>query len=43
MGDAAGLQAFPIYTLSQLAGSGSMVRMDALYTGEDLLENRSLP
>ncbi len=33
MGDAAGLQAFPIYTLSQLAGSGSMVRMDALYTG----------
>ncbi len=33
MGDAAGLQAFPVYTLSQLAGSGSMVRMDALYTG----------
>lgn len=33
MGEAAGIQAFPIYTLSQLAGSGSMVRMDALYTG----------
>lgn len=33
MGDAAGLQAFPVYTLSQLAGSGSLVRMDALYTG----------
>lgn len=32
MGDAAGLQAFPIYSLSQLAAPSHFVRMDVLYT-----------
>lgn len=33
MGAAAGLQAFPLYSLSQLAVTGNFVRLDVLYTG----------
>lgn len=33
MGAAAGLQAFPLYSLSQLASTGSFTRLDVLYTG----------
>lgn len=33
MGAAAGLQAFPLYSLSQLASTGNFVRLDVLYTG----------